>query len=205
MHNLLVSKNKLENMYSSGSSMFEIAAKLGCSINKVVYWMDKYKIKRRSRSDATYLKRNPDGDPFRIKKIISPEDNFLHGLGLGIYWGEGEKISKGKVRVANSDPRLILSFRKFLIKSYQVKVSRIHYYIICFNDSDPNEVAEYWSKILKTSKDKFGKIVQVPPQGKGTYRRKSRYGVCILEISNIKLKQVLMGELKELRTIAWIA
>lgn len=201
MNNLFVSESKLENMYLSGNSMFEIAAKLGCSVNKVVYWMDKYKIKRRSRSDAAYIKRNPSGDPFKIKKIISPKDNLLHGLGLGIYWGEGEKISKGKVRVANSDPRLILLFRKFLVENYRVDVSRIHYYLICFNDSDPNEVAEYWSKILKTSKDKFGKIVQVPSQGKGSYRRKSRFGVCILEVSNIKLKQVLMGELKELNTL----
>jgi hypothetical protein len=180
--------------------MFEIAAKLGCSVHKVVYWMEKYKIKRRSRSDATYLKWNPSGDPFKIKKIISPEDNFLHGLGLGIYWGEGERVSKGKVRVANSDPGLILLFRKFLINNYQVTVSRIHYYLICFNDSNPNEVAEYWSKILRISKDKFGKIVQVAPQGKGSYRRKSRYGVCTLEVSNIKLKRWLMKELKNLNT-----
>jgi hypothetical protein len=201
MNSSPILKNELENLYLSGNSMSEIAVNLQCSIHKVVYWMSKYGIKRRSRSNALYVKLNPKGDPFKIKEIVGPEESFLQGLGLGIYWGEGERISKGKVRVANTNPNLIRVFRDFLTINCQVIPSRIHYYIICFNDSKPNEVLQYWSKVLEISEDKFGKIVQIAPQGKGTYRRKSQYGVCTIEVSNIKLKRWLMSELNKLDTL----
>lgn len=120
---------------------------------------------------------------------------------MGIYWGEGDRISKGRVCVANTDPNLIRVFRDFLTMNCQVIPSRIHYYIICFKDSKPNEVLEYWSKVLEISEDKFGKIVQIAHQGKGTYRRKSQYGVCTILVSNIKLKQWLMNELNKLNVL----
>ena len=198
MKNSPIYKNELESLYLSGKSMFEIANSLKCSVNKVVYWMNKYKINRRSRSEALYVKLNPKGNPFKIKSSISSEQRFLYGLGLAIYWGEGEKVSKGKVRVANTDPYLILVFRDFLINICQVETSRINYYIISYKDSDVDKVRQYWSKILAVSGEKFGKIVQISPRGKGSYRRKSLYGVCIIEFSNIKLKEWLMQELQKL-------
>lgn len=120
---------------------------------------------------------------------------------IRIYWGEGERVSKGKIRVANTNPNLIRVFRDFLSINCQITPSKIHYYVICFNDSNLNEVAQYWSKALDISENKFGKIVQIPPQGKGSYRRKSQYGVCTIEVSNIKLKQWLMKELDKLNTL----
>jgi len=183
--------------------MADIAKNLNCSIHKIVYWMDKFNIPRRSFSDAVYLKANPHGDPFKIKKQLSDKELILYGIGIGIYWGEGEKVSKGKVRVANSDPKLILAFRNFLIKICQVTLSRIHYSLICFNDSNVKDVGTYWSKVLEISEEKFGKIVQIAPQGKGNYRRKSQYGVCIIEISNTKLKNWVMHELKKLQISPW--
>lgn len=192
------SKENLFSLYQSGQSMTEIAKRLNCSIHKIVYWMDKFNIPRRSFSDAVYLKANPNGDPFKIKTSLIDHEQILYGLGLGLYWGEGEKVSKGKVRVANSDPNLLLAFRNFLITICQVTISRIHYSLICFNDSNPQAVSKYWSKILEISEEKFGKIVQIAPQGKGTYQRKSKYGVCIIEVSNTKLKSWMMQELKKL-------
>ena len=63
-------------------SMQEIASKLNCSLNQVQYWLSKYKIKSRSRSEALYQKHNPKGDPFKIKVILDKKDMFLLGLGL---------------------------------------------------------------------------------------------------------------------------
>lgn len=84
-------KNELEFLYKSGLSMPSIAKILNCSIHKVVYWMDQYKIKRRSMSDAVYLQQNPNGDPFKIKAKLNKKDSFLLGLGLGII---GVKVKK---------------------------------------------------------------------------------------------------------------
>lgn len=189
----------ISSLYASGKSMTEIAQIMGCSVHKIAYWMSKMHIKRRSHSEATYVKENPLGDPFKIKVSLSPAEHELYGLGLGIYWGEGEKVSKGHVRVANSDPALILKFREFLGGICQVNLQRVHYSIVCFNDSNPEEVSSYWSKILKISPKEFGKIVQIPTQGKGTYKKKSRFGVCTLIVNNTKLKSWILFELEKLK------
>ncbi len=72
--------------------------------------MTKYGIPRRNRSEATYIKRNPKGDPFHIKTNLNNKEKILYGLGLGIYWGEGTKVNREAVRVGNSDPNLIKIF-----------------------------------------------------------------------------------------------
>lgn len=185
--------------------MFEIAAKLKCSPHKVVYWMNKYDLKRRTLSDALYAKLNPNGDPFKIKEDLNQEEKFLYGLGLGIYWGEGDKRTKNSIRLANTDPELVKTFAKFLLTICRLEKRKLIYNLICFNDSNPEEVRSYWAKELKISKEKFGKIVQIPPQGKGTYRKKSKYGVCILIVGNMKLKAWIMNEIDKVKiSPAWI-
>lgn len=190
-------KKELVKLYSSGKSMSEISSILKCSIYKVVYWMDKYQIKRRSSSEALYIKLNPGGDPFKIKENLTNEEIFLYGLGIGIYWGEGEKASGNAVRVANSDPFVIKVFIKFLREICQLKEYKIKFSIICFNDSNPEECLKYWIKKLKTSRKKFGKIVQIPKQGKGTYKRKSLNGVCTLTVCNVKLRSWIIEQIEK--------
>src|SRR5690349_2849761 len=87
-----IAKDTLEQMYvQDRRSMQEIADELGCSVNKIVYWMDKYQIERRDSSEATYHKRNPLGDPFRIKEALTAQDRDLMMLAIGLYIGEGTK------------------------------------------------------------------------------------------------------------------
>lgn len=199
MINNALDKKVLVELYSSGKSMVEISKIMNCSAHKVVYWMTKYGISRRNRSEATYIKRNPNGDPFKIKKILSPDEHYLLGLSLGIYWGEGLKLNPHNTKVANTDPNLLKIFIRFLREICQVENQKIRYSIVCFNDSNPEEAKRYWSKELKISPSKFGKIVQIPPQGKGTYKKKSKYGVCSVDVSNIKLKKWIMQQIKSIQ------
>ena len=83
--------------------------------------MNKYGIKRRSISDAIYEKHNPNGDPFSIKEVTTIEEAKLYGLGVGVYWGEGNKANKHSVRLGNTDPDLILRFVDFF--SLQQKIN----------------------------------------------------------------------------------
>lgn len=195
-------KEQLQLLYSSGYSMSEIAAKFLCSIHKVVYWMEKYKIKRRTRSQAAYLKQNPNGDPFKIKIRLNRNDLISYGLGLGIYMGEGEKVSKSAIRVANTDPKIIKLFIKFLLNICNVERNKLSYSIVCFNDNNITKVVEYWSKILEIPQEKFGKIVQIPTQGKGIYKKKSEFGVCTVTFCNMKLKSWIMREIEKMKNYA---
>lgn len=194
-------KSELETLYLSGKSMTQISKLLGCSVHKIAYWMNEYKILRRTRSEATYLIGNPDGDPFNLDGIqkLSKEEMFLFGLNIGLYWGEGEKTTKHAIRVTNSDPYVILQFRYFLITICKLEPAKIRYYLICFNDIDPDVAKRYWSNLLKISPEKFGKIVVIPTQGKGTYNKKSKYGVCTIYAGNMKLKSWILKEIDKLR------
>jgi len=100
-------KEKLLDLYRTQKmSMAEVARELGTTETCVLYWMDKYNIPRRSRSEATYVKRNPDGDPFAIKELKTKEDFELFTLGVGLYIGEGHKRGYSAA-LANADPQVI--------------------------------------------------------------------------------------------------
>ena len=150
-----------------------------------------------------YLKLNPKGDPFKIVEVFDSEKNFLRGLGIGIYWGEGQKTTNNAIRVANTDAGMIRNFRRFLLEICGLEERKIFYSIVCFKDSDVENVKAHWSKELGINPDKFGKIVRIPKQGKGTYKRKSEFGVCTITVSNPKLKLWIMNQIKDLGN-AWI-
>lgn len=196
----LVDKSTLEKLYKSGKSMTEISQKYKCSVHKVVYWMRKYRIARRTHSESSYLKHNPNGDPFRIRPRLTREELFLFGLGVGIFWGEGSKSPEvSSLRIANTDPDLIRTFLKFLTDLFGLDKKRFSYSIICFNDTDPEVCRNYWSEQLKISPDRFGKITIIPKQGKGTYKRKSQFGVCIVQGNNVKLKRFVFDQIDKIR------
>ena len=68
-----------------------IAKKIGCSTSKVNYWLARHAIPKRDISEAVYVLNNPEGDPFEYKKPKTLQSAFLEGLGVGLYWGEGNK------------------------------------------------------------------------------------------------------------------
>lgn len=190
----MIALETLETLYTkNGNSMKEIAIELGCSVNKVVYWMDRYGIKRRTIGDAIYQKHNPDGDPFKAKPIRSLSDAKLHGLGLGLFWGEGNKVNKHSVRLGNTDPELLKSFMKFLTELYGVPKESLKFGLQIFTDIDPQEALNFWSRELDIKASQFYKITVTISGSLGTYRKKSPYGVATLYYHNKKLRDILIG------------
>jgi len=97
----MLAKETLTELYCNQKlSMAEIAKKL--EVSTIYYWMSKYGIPRRIRSEAIYIKQNPKGDPFKIKELKTKEDFELFTLGVGLYIGEGSK-TKDSVALANME------------------------------------------------------------------------------------------------------
>jgi len=180
--------------------MMEISDRTGWKYEKIVYWMRKFGIPRRSMSEATYVKRNPNGDPFEIKNKLNKEEILLKGIGLGLYWGEGDKSSNNTaVRMSNSDPQLIKKFREFLVEICGTKEEKFGYYLTLFNDCNEKEAIKFWEQHLGIKKDQLGKIIRIPPQGKGTYRKKSKFGVLNITVTNKKLKEKIFKMIREVQ------
>ena len=170
--------------------MMEIAKKIGCSNSGVKYLAEKYNIPRRSRSEANYIKYNPTGDPFKIKKLKTKKDIELFNLGIGLFLGEGTKKNKFNVALANSDPQILQLFLKFLREICGVKERKIKAALNIFNDIDIKEAVNFWSKITKISVDRINTTMVRKSKG-GTYKNKSHWGTLTVYVPNVRLKAIV--------------
>lgn len=189
-------QRELKKLYiQEKRSSAEIARIFNRSERTVNYWLAKYGIKKRSISEAVYLKYNPNGDPFKvIDKPKTINEAFLYGLGLGLFWGEGNKKSKDSIRLGNTDPDLIKKFIEFLIEICGVNKDKIRFGLQIFSDIPKNKALQFWvDKVNKYgfTKKQFYNIVVTPSGSIGTYREKSKYGVLSIYFANVKLKKIL--------------
>ncbi len=171
-----------------GYSVVQIAKILECSENKINYWFKKFSISKRSISEAIYLKHNPKGDPFKFKDITTVEDGFLLGLGLGLYWGEGNKRNKSSVRLGNTDPGLILKFLEFLEAIWNIKRDKLRFGLQIFSDMKPKKALRFWQKVLEVSPSQFQKVITKPSSKPGTYKERIQHGVLTVYYNNKKLR-----------------
>lgn len=193
--NRIPSESQLESLYiEKGKSAFEISKDLRCSEHKINYWLCRYNIPKRSIADAMYKKNNPNGDPFKIKEIKALKDAKLYGLGLGLYWGEGNKKNKNSIRLGNTDPSIIRRFIEFLIKILGIKKSKLKFGLQIFSDISKKKALNFWLKELSSfnvSTSQFFKVTITPSRSIGNYREKSKYGVITVHFSNTKLKKII--------------
>ena len=192
-------KNQLKLLYlSKKHSSKEISKILGFSCKKIDYWLKVYKIQKRSISEAIYLKHNPDGDPFVLRKFKFEQKSFLYGLGLGLYWGEGNKANKNSIRLGNSNPKLIKGFMDFLEGIYGVKKEDLRFWLQIFGDIDKNIALEFWANELSVPKSQFMTPVVSKLRGNGTYRNKSQHGVLTVCFHTTKLRNIICGAIDKL-------
>lgn len=166
--------------------MMEIAKKHKVSLHKVVYWMEKYGINRRSNSEATYVKRNPNGNPFKITPLDSLEKTELLALAIGLFLGEGNKRDHFHIRFTNSDSKIIKVFLEFIRKICGVREQKIKAFINIFDDRVYEKCLNYWVGITRIPFTRFYKPT-IRPRKIGTYKNKSKYGTITIIISNTKL------------------
>ncbi len=177
--------------------MQEIADLLGYSLHKVAYWMEKHRVPSRSRSDAMYVKHNPDGDPFLFQPPKTLKEAELLGMGLGLYWGEGTRANLQAVRLGNTDPELIKTFIKFLVRFFDIREQDLKFGLQIFSDIDPEEALDFWVKCLRIGKAQVYKPMITRSGSIGTYKKKSQYGVLTVIYQNTRLRSLLGGMLPE--------
>lgn len=174
-------------------SVADIAKIFKCSERGINYWFEKYNIPKRTISEAVYIKCNPKGDPFRFSPPKDFEEAKLFGMGIGLYWGEGNKANKNTVKLGNSDPALMRIFIKFLIKFFKIDKKDLKFHLHIFTDINMQEAYSYWIKELKIKKSQFYKPTVTITGKLGTYRKKSKYGVLSVYYANTKLRNLLVN------------
>lgn len=195
-------KKLLEKLYLEDKlSFFQISKKYQCSQNRINYWLNKFNIKKRTISDAAYISHNGIIDPFKVRKMNTQFEWFLLGIGIGLYWGEGNKANKTSIKLGNTDPDLILYFIKFLKVVYGINENKLRFGLQIFSDINPRTALSFWINKLNVNESQFQKPVISKIRGEGTYKIKSRYGVLIVYFNNVKLRNIIMSEIEKLRNM----
>lgn len=174
--------------------MEEVAKVLSVTPATVIYWMERHKLKRRSRSEGAYVKHNPHGDPFRIKKRLTSKERALLISGLMLYCGEGHRRNKHSIHLANLDHRTLKLFIEFLRNICGVDKNKISLYVQLYRSFDKSEARDYWSKILTIPKTQIGIYTHTDKRSKIQGQR-SRFGIARIQVHNYKLKNWLDREL----------
>jgi len=188
-----LNEQRLRDLYAvEKKSIADIAKIFHRSERGIDYWFKKYRISKRTISEAIYVKNHPEGDPFKLVLPKSLEEAKLFGLGIGLYWGEGNKANKNTVKLGNSDPELLKTFIKFLIKFFKIDKKDLRFHLHTFSDIDINEATNYWIKELTIKKEQLYKPTITITGKLGNYRNKSKYGVLTVYYGNTKLRNILV-------------
>ncbi len=120
----------------------------------------------------------------------------LFNAGLMLYAGEGDRLDKGTIRLANVDFMLHKIFINFAKEFLKVNHSDIKFSVLLYPDLDVNTCVERWSKELNI----VAKNIYKPQIIKGRSKtRKLHFGVGTSIILNSFLKRKLMIWIEEIK------
>lgn len=124
-----------------------------------------------------------------IGRLSKSQAKLLAGL---LYGCEGSKYpASNRVCFTNSDPNLVTTFSKLLIKGFSVDPQKFSARLQIHADQSHRQLKNFWSRILGMSNLKFGKPTITSPLG-GKHRL-IYYGTCSLRYNDYRLQLKLLG------------
>jgi hypothetical protein len=148
-----------------GMPLKRIAAEVGVSVSSVHAWTADIELTAEQKDTN---QRGPGGPQHpehirrraaawaarcRLSRLAWQEDGRrevrkgdpLHLAGCMLYWAEGAK-SKNRVKLVNSDPHLIATFRRFLTDALEIDPAAIYFSINVYtgNGLSIGEIEEHW-------------------------------------------------------------
>jgi hypothetical protein len=126
--------------------------------------------------------------------------DLLHQAGCMLYWAEGAK-SRNQVKFANSDPQMVLLFRKFLTDALGIEPDCICLSINAYtnNGLSIDEIERFWLDLLDLSQRSVRKhtLNHMPTSSSGRAKGRLRYGVCFLVVHSTRAVQHIYGAIQE--------
>lgn len=119
--------------------------------------------------------------------ILKEDPLFI--AGIVAYWGEGDKVSTDRVRLSNTDPKMVLLFKRFLTFLCNVPEEKITCWLLLYPDLDNETCKKYWSEATGIPLANFRKSMVI--QGRHKTKRLS-YGVCSVVVSSRYLKEKML-------------
>lgn len=183
-----------ELYYQKKLSVRKVAEILGRSMSSIYDFMKRHNLPRRTPVQTNNIAYEQQTPSYNLKKKLTPKDEKLKMAGIMLYWAEGCKSQKvlGTNReryvidLANSDPRMIQLFVKFLREICGVDENRLRVLLYCYANQNVEFLKKYWSQITKIPLKQFIKPYvrkDFLPQKSG----KMKYGLVHIRYSDKKL------------------
>lgn len=203
-------KQKAVSLRKSGKSYLEIKKELGVPKSTLSDWFRDQKwsnelaqklIKKAQQGHSIRLQELNKIRGGHLKKLYEQAEmeavdefevlkyHLLFISALMIYWGEGNKSSKSRCYIANTDPLMIKLFLQFLRNICGFKSPRIKAWLLLYPDLDENICKEFWIKHASLQKDDFHKSIVITGKHK---TNRLTYGVCSVGVSSAYLKCKLL-------------
>jgi hypothetical protein len=126
--------------------------------------------------------------------------DLLHHAGCMLYWAEGGK-RRNCVKFANSDPHMVLLFRRFLTEALAIDRARICLAINAYtnNGLSIEEIEGFWLQLLDLPRCSVRKhtLNHLPTSSSGRARNRLRHGVCFLIVHSTRTIQHIYGAIQE--------
>jgi hypothetical protein len=124
----------------------------------------------------------------------------LHLAGCMLYWAEGAK-SRNCAKFANSDPQMVLLFRRFLTDAIGVDRGHIRLSINAYtnNGLTIDEIERFWLDLLDLGPESVRKhtLNHLPTSSSGRAKTRLPYGVCFLIVDRTWVVQHIYGAIQE--------
>lgn len=107
-----------------------------------------------------------------------------------LYWAEGTK-TRGVVRFANTDPKLVLLFVTLLRRSFDLEEQKFRIALYLHWYHKEKEIKRYWSTLLHIPETQFNKTYW-KKRSKVKRFRKNFGGICFVRYNSVYLKEQIM-------------
>lgn len=156
-------------------------------------WVENFRETMRKKREEVELKAY-----LEQKKIIGRiTKRDLMMLGVGLYWGEGQK-GGSSVSVSNTDPRIILFSLLWLEKCFGISrtSSIVKIYTHLYSDMDIKSEIGYWKKTLGVERKQFTKpYIKLSKKSELDYKGFG-HGTCRIQVASAKIKRQITATMK---------
>jgi hypothetical protein len=167
----LAERERARDLRAQAWTINEIVAELGVSKSSVSSGCaTSSSTKRRGRhgpARAHQLQQRKQAEIVRLivdgaGRIGDPTDRDLLIAGMALYAGEGAKTD-GRVLFANSDPRMVALFLRFLRSFFDVDESRLRLRLYLHAGLDIDRATNFWSGLTAIPPQQFQKPYRAVP------------------------------------------
>lgn len=109
--------------------------------------------------------------------------------GVMLYWGEGDKASRNRVALTNTDPKMIKIFTFFLQDICKIDRKRLKIWLLLYPDLKEVECKKFWKKYAGLGSFFFNKSIVINGRHK---TKRLHHGVCTVVVSSRYLKEKMI-------------